>query len=139
MSVSSECCVLTGRGLCVGLITRPEESYRVRCVSESDREASIIRMPWHTGGCRVRRLKFCSIISLFITHGVVYQLTGTKKRVSQVRSLNLSSTECVMTTTQYRAALCQSVTTSLPGFFVLNDTSGSSCILKTPCTELSLH
>jgi hypothetical protein len=32
MSVCCECCVLSGRGLCVGLITRPEESYRVRCV-----------------------------------------------------------------------------------------------------------
>jgi hypothetical protein len=29
ISVSCECCVLSGRGLCVGLITRPEESYRV--------------------------------------------------------------------------------------------------------------
>ena len=28
MSVCCECCVLSGRGLCVGLITRPEESYR---------------------------------------------------------------------------------------------------------------
>ena len=28
MSVCSECCVLSGRGLCDGLITRPEESYR---------------------------------------------------------------------------------------------------------------
>jgi hypothetical protein len=26
MSVCFECCVLSGRGLCVGLITRPEES-----------------------------------------------------------------------------------------------------------------
>jgi hypothetical protein len=31
MSVSCECCVLSGRGLCHGLILRPEESYRV-CV-----------------------------------------------------------------------------------------------------------
>jgi hypothetical protein len=31
MSVCCECCVLSGRGLCFGLITRPEESYRV-CV-----------------------------------------------------------------------------------------------------------
>jgi hypothetical protein len=29
MSVSCECCVLSGRGLCVGPITLPEESYRV--------------------------------------------------------------------------------------------------------------
>ena len=27
MSVCCECCVLSGRGLCDGLITRPEESY----------------------------------------------------------------------------------------------------------------
>jgi hypothetical protein len=32
MFVSCECCVLSGRGLCVGPITRTEESYRVRCV-----------------------------------------------------------------------------------------------------------
>jgi hypothetical protein len=29
MSVSCGCCISSGRGLCVGLITRPEESYRV--------------------------------------------------------------------------------------------------------------
>jgi len=32
MSVCCECCVLSERGLCVGPITRPEESYRVWCV-----------------------------------------------------------------------------------------------------------
>jgi hypothetical protein len=32
VSVSCECCVLSARDLCVGLITRPEESYRVSCV-----------------------------------------------------------------------------------------------------------
>jgi hypothetical protein len=29
MTLSCECCVLSGRGLCVWLITRPEESYRL--------------------------------------------------------------------------------------------------------------
>jgi len=29
VSVSSRCCVLPGRGLCDGLITRPEEFYRM--------------------------------------------------------------------------------------------------------------
>jgi hypothetical protein len=33
MIVYRECCVLSGRGLCVGLITRQEESYWVWCVS----------------------------------------------------------------------------------------------------------
>jgi hypothetical protein len=32
MHVYCECCVLSGRGLCDGLIARPEESYRVWCV-----------------------------------------------------------------------------------------------------------
>ena len=31
LSVCCECCVLSGRGLCVGLITRPEDSYRLPC------------------------------------------------------------------------------------------------------------
>jgi hypothetical protein len=32
MSVSCECCVLSGRGLCDGLVTHTEESYRLWCV-----------------------------------------------------------------------------------------------------------
>jgi hypothetical protein len=32
MDVCRECCELSGRGLYVGLITRPEESYRLWCV-----------------------------------------------------------------------------------------------------------
>jgi hypothetical protein len=32
MSVSCKCCVLSGRGLCDGLVPRPEESYRLWCV-----------------------------------------------------------------------------------------------------------
>jgi hypothetical protein len=32
MSVPWECCVRSGRGLCAGLISRPEESYEVWCV-----------------------------------------------------------------------------------------------------------
>jgi hypothetical protein len=53
MSVCCECCVLSGRGFCVGLITRREECYRVWCVSECDREASIMRRPWPARGCCV--------------------------------------------------------------------------------------
>ena len=38
MDVCCECCVLSGRGLCDGLITRPEESYRLWCVIVCDLE-----------------------------------------------------------------------------------------------------
>jgi hypothetical protein len=41
----------TSIGICDGLITHAEESYRVWCVSECDREASEMRRPWPTGGC----------------------------------------------------------------------------------------
>jgi hypothetical protein len=36
MSVSCECCVLLGRGLCEGPIPYPEESYRLRCIIVCD-------------------------------------------------------------------------------------------------------
>lgn len=49
MSVSCECGVLSARGLCVWLVTRPGKSYRMSCVS--DREASIMRRFWPTSGC----------------------------------------------------------------------------------------
>jgi hypothetical protein len=44
------CCVLSGRGLCVGLITRPEESLRLWCVVMCDLETSCMRRSWPTGG-----------------------------------------------------------------------------------------
>jgi hypothetical protein len=43
MLVCCECCVLSGRGLCDGLITRPEESYRLWCVLACDLETSRMR------------------------------------------------------------------------------------------------
>jgi hypothetical protein len=46
MSVCCECCVLSGRGLCDALITRPEDSYRLWCVAVCDLETSRMRRPW---------------------------------------------------------------------------------------------
>ena len=55
MSVCCECCVLSGRGLCDELITRPKESYRLWCVNMCDLETSRMRRP--TGGCCAKRKK----------------------------------------------------------------------------------
>jgi hypothetical protein len=42
MDVYFVCCVLLGRGLCDGLITRPEESYRLwRGASDLDRSRNL--------------------------------------------------------------------------------------------------
>jgi hypothetical protein len=38
MFVCCECYVLSGRGLCDRLITRPEESYRLWCIAVCDQE-----------------------------------------------------------------------------------------------------
>jgi len=47
MFVCCECFVLSGRGLCDQLITRPEESYRLCCVVMCDLEkTSRMRRPW---------------------------------------------------------------------------------------------
>jgi hypothetical protein len=40
MFVCCECCVLSSRGLCDGMVTRPEESYRLWRVVVCDLETS---------------------------------------------------------------------------------------------------
>jgi hypothetical protein len=50
MDVCCECCVLSGRDLCDGLITRPEESYRLWCIVVCDPGTSWMRRPSPTGG-----------------------------------------------------------------------------------------
>jgi hypothetical protein len=50
MFVCSECCVLSGRGLCDELITLPDETYRLRCVVVCDLEAWRTRRPWSALG-----------------------------------------------------------------------------------------
>jgi hypothetical protein len=56
MSLSSECCILSGRGLFDELITRPEESYWMWFVY--DREASTTRRPWPSRSCRAMGEKY---------------------------------------------------------------------------------
>jgi len=43
--------VLSGRGLCDELITRPEEPYRLWCVIVCDLETSRMRRPWPEREC----------------------------------------------------------------------------------------
>ena len=60
-----ECCVMSGRGLCDELITRPEESYRLWCVVVCDLETSRIRRSWPVlgrsarGGKKSRKFNSC--------------------------------------------------------------------------------
>jgi hypothetical protein len=62
MSVSCECCVLSGRGLCDELVPRPEESYRLWCVYKVCVIVKRRKMtrPRFTKGCRaIGKKKAC--------------------------------------------------------------------------------
>jgi len=59
MFACCECCVLSGRGLCEELITRPEESYRLWCVV-CDLETLSMRKPWLALGRSATKKKVCS-------------------------------------------------------------------------------
>jgi hypothetical protein len=55
ISISCECCVLSGRGFCDELITRPDESYWPWFVVVCDLETSWMRKPWSTRGCSAKK------------------------------------------------------------------------------------
>jgi hypothetical protein len=59
MFVCCECYVLSGRGLCDQLITRPEESYRMWRVVVCYLETSRMRRPWPFVGPQRYRKKIC--------------------------------------------------------------------------------
>jgi len=71
MFVFCECCVLSGRGLCDELITRPEESYQLWSVVVCDLETSRMRRPWPALGRSAtakKKIVYVSIILALITH-----------------------------------------------------------------------
>jgi len=58
MDVCCECYVVSGRDLCDEVITRPDESYRLRC-AVCYLATSWMRTPWPTGGCRAKNKHYC--------------------------------------------------------------------------------
>jgi hypothetical protein len=76
MFVCCECCVLSGRGLCDGLITRPEESYRPWYVVVCDQETS-----------KTRRLKPATGLWKIQTQWVVTSGKQTNKQTDKLRIL----------------------------------------------------
>jgi hypothetical protein len=61
MDICCECCVLSVRGLCYKLITRPEESYRLWCVVVCDPETSRMRRPWPALGKKKNLILVCVV------------------------------------------------------------------------------
>jgi hypothetical protein len=59
-------CVLSGRGLCDELVTRPEESYRLWCVVVCDLETSRNRRTWPALVRKEKRKKNCVSLCLLL-------------------------------------------------------------------------
>jgi len=57
ISICCECCVWSGRGLCLDLIPCLEESYWLWCVVVCDLETSWIKRSWPTEGSWVKRIR----------------------------------------------------------------------------------
>ena len=74
MDICCECCVLSGRGICDELVTRPEESYRLRCVVVCDLETSWKRRPWTNGGCRAKNKQILYIQYAYKGHWPPHQV-----------------------------------------------------------------
>jgi hypothetical protein len=67
MFVCCECYVLSGRGLCDELITRPEEFFRMWCVVVCDLETSRMRMPRPFRGCRAKNKNKTKLVVDIVT------------------------------------------------------------------------
>jgi hypothetical protein len=76
MLVCCECCVLSDRGLCGGLITRPGESYRLWRVVVCDRET-----------LKTRRLKPVLVCENTIKVGFNARKTTKKKQTQTVTDI----------------------------------------------------
>jgi len=73
MCVCCESCVLSGRSLCDELITRPEESHRLRCIVMCDLETSRMRRLWPAlGHSATKKIKD----QLLTSRAVVSLMTG---------------------------------------------------------------
>jgi len=79
MFVCCECCVLSGRGLCDELITRPEESYRLWCIVVCDLESSRMRRPMTCVGSQRHQIK--KPTAIFTGHA-----SGIKENAEYFRS-----------------------------------------------------
>jgi len=89
MFVCCECCVLSGRGLCDGLITRPEESYRLWCVVV---QTSSMRRPWPALGRSATGDKEREERDTYVYYGRI----GSRKPLFQDHKINTWITQCAV-------------------------------------------
>ena len=78
--VCCECRVLSGRGLCDELITRPEESYRMCCIVVCDLKTSRIGAPYIYD---ISNLRFNIVLNTFSRHKGKHPVNSIKERYTR--------------------------------------------------------
>ena len=99
MFVCCECYVLSGRGLCDELITRPEESYRLWCVVVCDLETSKMRRPWPALGRSATGNKLSLLLLLLLLlllPSPSLKLRGFEMALVSVEALLWASRSCYL-------------------------------------------
>ena len=85
VGVMDLCCVLSDGGFCDGLITSPEEFYRLCCIVVCDLETLRIRRPWpalgrNATGMKKMQCRYTScIISQFVKRLLMYTTACYRK------------------------------------------------------------
>jgi len=94
---------LSGRGLCDELITRPEESYRLRCVVVCDLETSRMGAPYiyDISHLRVKQLSIC-IISLIAHHNSLFGVSISLLLITEMIYVNNAASNVWTTETMLK-------------------------------------
>ena len=89
--VCCECRVLSGRGLCDELITRPEESYRLCCGVVCDLETSRMGAPYVYDISRLRvNMKLTLLVyGVIVSSGFIWSRTETNGRFLRPRIITV--------------------------------------------------
>ena len=100
MFVCCECFVLSGRGLCDELITRPEESYRLWCVVVCDLETSRMRRPWSAlgrsaTGNKTKQNKTIKTVVLTDTINIIIHIQAHRDASIQMKTILLTETPVI--------------------------------------------
>ena len=131
MFVCCECCVLSGRGLCDGLITRPEESYRMWGVVVCDQETSKTRRLKPATGLWKYVLNY-EVVPTFLDNLCTWGLNNSKELLSNFWNTALWIVNCDSRTV-YNLILISTVH-SLTTLGILQPHLISTTKLDVPCT-----
>ena len=142
--VAYECCVLSGRRLCDGLITRPEEPFRLWCVILCDPETWIITRSWPALGSNATRnnciciyiyiyIYVCVCVCVCVLNNSIVHSEVHVQSAPDLRQPRLTTWSSVQNTTESRAAsVCLIYSIKANAFVALN--TKNLCGIWGPCS-----